>query len=93
MKVKKKDGRIQDFNVDKIKLTLEKVSDEAEKPLTGSDVKTIIKLIDNTIKENYKDLVSADEIHKIVVDQLKKSGFYDIARAYDDFENKFEKRI
>ncbi|NSW90080.1 MAG: ATPase [Firmicutes bacterium] len=91
MKVKKKDGRIQDFNADKIKLILEKVSDEAEKPLTGSDVNIITKLVEETVRKDYKDIITTEEIHKVVVNQLKKAGFLDIAKAYDEFEKKFEK--
>ncbi len=90
MRVKKKDGRVQDFNPEKIKLSLEKVSDEIEKPFTGSDLINLTKSIEKTIKNSYEDLVSTDEIRKIVLDKLIKFGFTDIARAYDEFNKKFE---
>ena len=41
MKVRKRDGSLQDFDIDKVKLTLERMSDELNRPFTGSDLSDI----------------------------------------------------
>jgi len=48
LKVRKRDGRIQDFNLGKIRLTIERVSDEVQMPLTGSDLDMISKSIERS---------------------------------------------
>ena len=84
MKVKKRDGRIQEFNIQKIKLSIERVSDEINKPLTSSDIELVAKAIEGRIRSKGSDIINAVEIHKIVVEELRNIGFTHIAAAYDD---------
>jgi len=88
MKVRKKNGSIQDFNISKIKLTLERVSDEQGMPFTGSDLRMLTESIQEEIEKMQKEIVSSAEIHKIVVEKLKTFGFTQIAEAYDSFEKR-----
>lgn len=88
MKVIKKDGRIQEFNIEKIKLTLERVSDEINEPLTQSDIDNLARAIQKAILAAGKEHMHSFEIHRIVVDQLRTAGFDDIARAYGDYQKK-----
>lgn len=89
MKVKKKNGSIQDFNMDKIKLTLVRVSDETSMPLTGSDIRLLNDNIEKSIRSTTKEIIESIEIHKIVVANLRNLGFARIANAYEDFRKRF----
>ncbi len=82
VQVLKRDGRSQKFNIDKIKLTLEKVSDEVLKPLTASDIKALLRSIGKSVKACNIDEIESSQILRIVVAELLEYGFYDIAKAY-----------
>ena len=88
MKVRKKNGSIQDFDISKIRLTLERVSDEQGMPFTGSDLRMLTESIHEEIEKMQKEIVSSAEIHEIVVERLKIFGFTQIAEAYDSFEKR-----
>jgi transcriptional regulator NrdR family protein len=90
MKVIKKDGRMQDFDIEKIKLTLERVSDDVHEPLTESDIKKLAKIINDVIVNKNKEHVHSFEIRQIVIDQLRDAGFAHIAQAYDDYQKKWQ---
>ncbi len=83
MFVIKKDGRKQKFNIEKIKLTLEKVSDELNQPLTFSDIHNLGNKIQTSIENLYKEEIKSEEILKIVIKELQDSGFAYIAKAYN----------
>jgi len=85
MKVIKKDGRIQEFDIEKIKLSLERVSDEVNEPFTKSDINNLARAIQETILTMNKEYIGSSEIRSIVVEQLKRAGFTHIAQAYDDY--------
>ena len=46
MKVKKRNGSLQDFNMDKVKLTLERVSDDQGRPFTAADINRLTDAIE-----------------------------------------------
>ncbi|HZK35254.1 MAG TPA: ATP cone domain-containing protein [Bacillota bacterium] len=83
MKVRKKNGSIQDFNLSKIKFSIECVSDEVEMPLTGSDVELISLNIKRQVDSRKEDIIDTSEIHKIVIEQLEAMDYKMIAKAYD----------
>lgn len=89
MKVKKRNGTIQDFNMDKIRLALGRVSDELSMPFTGSDLKRLTDNIGENIEDTHKDIIESAEIYRIVIDNLRALGFKKMAKAYEDFERKF----
>lgn len=82
MEIIKKDGRIEPFNLDKIKTTLERASDDSQEPFTISDVKLIANTIEKKIFELNLDKVESSQIREIVIEQLDKEGFNDIAVYY-----------
>lgn len=90
MKVIKKSGRVQEFDLEKIKLTLERVSDEVNKPFTDSDINKLTKAIHKVILAIGKEYVHSFQIHQIVVDELKAAGFTHIAQAYDNYQRKYQ---
>lgn len=89
MKVKKRDGRLQDFSINKIKLTLERVSDELGEPFTGSDLRILTETVELKIVETGKEIIESAEIYKIVIERLRRYGFAGIAKAYEEFEKSF----
>lgn len=89
MKVRKRNGKLQDFNTNKIKLTLERVSDEFGRPFTGADVNILIESIEKNITDMGEEIIDSAEIHKIVVKKLREFGFNGIANAYGEFEKRF----
>ncbi|NLI59923.1 MAG: hypothetical protein GX375_00645 [Clostridiales bacterium] len=89
MKVRKRNGNLQDLNMDKIRLTLERVSDELKKPFTASDLNLLIGAIEGEIMEAGKEIIDSIDIGKIVIGQLKKNHFMQVAKAYEEFDRKF----
>jgi transcriptional repressor NrdR len=86
VKVRKRDGSLQDFDIDKVKLTLERVSDELNRPFTGSDLRILTKAIEEGVFKTGNEVIDSSEIHKIVVNELEKYDFVEIAKAYDNFK-------
>lgn len=90
MKVIKRDGRIQEFDINKILLTLEKVSDEIEEPFTESDINNLLEDIENSIKAVSSDRIMVNKIQDVVVEQLEKLGFNKAARHYREYRKESE---
>lgn len=89
MKVRKRDGSLQNFNLNKIRLTLERVSDELGEPFTGADLKLLTGMIEQRIAEMGKETINSAEIHKVVIEKLRIFGFTEIAKSYGEFGKKF----
>ncbi|MGI6707071.1 MAG: ATP cone domain-containing protein [Clostridia bacterium] len=89
-KVIKRDGRIQPFDIGKIRLTLERVSDEHREPFTSSDMDMIMKDIGREIDKYSGDTIHASEIYDIVLRTLKENGFLRIAQYYEGYQKRFE---
>lgn len=85
MKVIKKDGRIQDFDINKILITLEKVSDEIEEPFTESDIKNLSEDIMDSLKAISEDTIEVNSIQDVVVKQLENLGFTKAAVHYSEY--------
>lgn len=85
MKVIKKDGRIQEFNKDKIYISIYNASRNSSSGiLNESDAKIIIEDIDKKLKSIRKDdeLTSIYEIIGVIVSVLKKDGFTELLKTY-----------
>ncbi|SHH64471.1 ATP cone domain-containing protein [Clostridium grantii] len=82
MKVTKRDGRIQDFDKNKIKVSIMRASDDAKIPLNTSDIENITDSILKEMPE--KDVVEVIEIHKVAIKVLKDFGFNKIALLFDE---------
>jgi len=83
MKVIKRDGRIQKFDLNKIKTSIYRASDDADQPLNESDIENLAKNIEINIKDLQKDSVSFDIIQELVLAQLEKSGFNVLSKYYN----------
>lgn len=85
MKVIKKDGRIQEFNKDKIYISIYNASRNSSSGiLNESDAKIVIEDIDKKLKSIRKDdeLTSIYEIIGVIVSVLKKDGFTELLKTY-----------
>lgn len=89
LKVIKRDGRIQDFNINKIKLSIQRASDDMNMPMTESDSKSIVKNIYEKIQDHKKVLkknessIGCGEIHEKVLETLNEFGFNGLASFYN----------
>lgn len=88
MKIIKKDGRLEEFNIGKVKTSIENAGRDSETILNESDVKILLEDVEkvlNLIKVN-RDTTSSYEVIGIILDTLRKDGFNNIAKSYVDFE-------
>ena len=88
MQVIKKDGRLQELEADKIKVSILNATSETKALLNESDinvlVKDIIKAIEN-LRSEYGN-TSSYEIIGVVVDVLKRDGFEEVVSSYVGYE-------
>lgn len=82
MNVVKKDGRIQDLSLNKIKLSLQKASDDINAPLTQSDIENLIEDINRKFKTIKVKIIPAAQIQDVVYNVLLDSGFNELAEYY-----------
>lgn len=82
MKVQKSNGTLQDFDIEKIKLVIGRVSDEVDESLNSSDINTISKEVLETVKREHNEVVVHSDLRQIVYKSLKDYGFTDVANAY-----------
>ena len=80
MKVIKKDGRLQELDLEKIKISILSATNDSKELLNESDVKILVEDINSKMKEVRKDGedTSSYEISGIVIAILKRDGFSDI---------------
>ena len=90
MTIKKRDGRIVDFDETKIVNAIKKASDAtSEKKLTDEGIARVMQLIQNSLKDKESDTkpIKVKEIHKMVENALMGAEFYDVARSYIEFRS------
>jgi len=83
MKVIKRDGRLQNFDLSKIKTSIYRASDDASQPLNESDIDNVAKSIEKSLKNYQKDSIHSDIIQKFVLRELEKQGFKIVAEYYN----------
>jgi len=95
LKVIKKDGRVQPFDLSKIIFALERISDECSQPFTQSDLTFVAKNIEKSIRaamENKdEDIIHTSKIRTIVIKELEQAGFKHIADCYKEYVKGFGK--
>ncbi|MFA6941416.1 MAG: ATP cone domain-containing protein [Clostridiaceae bacterium] len=86
MNVIKKDGRIQELSISKIKLSLQKASDDINAPMTQSDIKNLIEDVDRKFKDIKVKIISAAQIRDAVYNVLLDNGFNELAEYYKSYK-------
>jgi transcriptional regulator NrdR family protein len=84
MKLVKRSGNLEDFDIGKVKMSVGRVSDELREPLTDSDLSFIAAQVEKGIFEKHQSQVSHRDVHFLVVDILNLVGFSKIAARYDE---------
>lgn len=90
MTIKKRDGRIVDFDETKIVNAIKKASDAtSENKLTEEGIARVMQLIQTSLKDKESDTkpIKVKEIHKMVENALMGAEFYDVARSYIEFRS------
>ena len=100
MKVIKKDGRIQSFDISKVRSSILGASIDSNTIINESDLKIVsnrvVKVL-NSIREekgleklqsNVTGITSTYEIFAVIIDSLNKYRFKDIASAYLGYKEK-----
>ena len=83
MKIIKKSGRIDEFSIEKLKLSIENSAKDINIYLSQSDINLIIKDVMKILKKICKNnITSTYEITGIVIQALKDNKFYRIAESY-----------
>lgn len=83
MKVKKRDGRMQDFDINKIIITIEGASDDAKEPMNESDAELVGRAIERKVNSYNGTAIPVQEVMDIVIEELGNLGFKKIAEAYE----------
>lgn len=89
MNVIKRDGRIQELSINKIKLSIQKASDDINAPLTQSDIRNLIEDVDRKFKDIKVKIIPAAQIRDIVYDVLLDNGFNELAEYYKSYKKEY----
>lgn len=85
MTVIKKDGRIQNFDVEKIRLSVANTSDDAKAPMSSSDLDLVIKDVLASIElVETKQHITTAMLRNFIIDSLIKFGFSKVAKHYSE---------
>jgi len=84
MLVVKKSGNLQDFQLEKIKTSMMRASDDINQPLNEADSHILAERINNKINANYKEKIKWSEIRTIVGETLISCGFSNVAKSYEE---------
>lgn len=83
MKVKKRNGELQDFNFNKIRCAVMKAFNECGVQLSKYEEKDLFESIEDKIPDLEKDgVVDLEDIQNLNESQLMFWGYYDVAKAY-----------
>lgn len=85
MKVIKRDGLVADFDVNKIVNAIKKANQNSnlEQKLSDSSIDIIVKNITSILAK--KKEVDVEEIQDLVIKEIKKLGFHDLAKEYSNY--------
>ena len=88
MKVIKRDGLVANFDVNKIVNAIKKANQNSdlEQKLSDSSIDIIVKNITSILAK--KKEVDVEEIQDLVIKEIKKLGFTDLAKEYEDYREK-----
>ena len=81
-KVKKRDGRIQDFNSEKIYNAIMGAVGDISGEINEDIVKRIVKDITDYVANSGRDFITIEEIQDLVEDKLMNSSLKNVARQY-----------
>ncbi len=88
MKIIKKDGRLEEFDINKIRTSIENAASDSESMLNESDLNIIISDIIKILEKTRKDslVTSSYEVVGVIFNILKASGFSKLLKSYIEFD-------
>ena len=91
-RVVKRDGRIVDFEIDKIAKAMQKAFDATDTNYTGSVIDFLALKVTAEFQSKIKDeLISIEDIQDSVESVLSKGGYENVAKAYILYRKQHEK--
>lgn len=93
MKVIKRNGRVEEFDINKIKFTVQKAAEESYQPFTGSDINNLSQAINSEVHKDGREQIKVSEILDIILSTLTELGFNDVAKFYKNYKTNFYKDI
>jgi len=89
-KIKKRDGRIVDFDADRIKNAVHKAFLAVELG-NGEKAEKVTKAVVNQLGSRFKEEIpSVEDVQDVVIEVLRKEGYEKVALSYEDFRKKKE---
>lgn len=85
MKVIKRSRRTEDFDIDKVRITLIRAAEEGNILLNNSDIELLIKLIKKKIFADFNGMIYTREVKAIILEELRKLGFNNLANLYENY--------
>ena len=82
MKIKKRNGKIEEFYKEKIVTSITNASDDAHEALNESDIYIVTNVVYQHVMDNKDEIVSSESIFNTIYDELKKIGFKNVAESY-----------
>lgn len=82
MNIIKKSGRVEEFDISKVRRSVSNASIEINQPMTDSDLKVIENEVLKILKDLKREKTSSYEIFSIVLNVLKKLNFNAVGKAY-----------
>lgn len=88
MKIIKKDGRLEEFNISKIKTSIENAASDSESMVNESDLNILVDDIEKLLINIRKDslVTSSYEVIGVIFEIFKRDGFNSILKAYVEFD-------
>ncbi|MDR5588587.1 MULTISPECIES: ATP cone domain-containing protein [Clostridium] len=82
MNIIKKNGRIEEFQMSKIRQSILNASEEVTEPLSDAELKLIEKEVNNILCKLNRTETSSYEVFAICLNVLKELGFKAICKSY-----------
>ena len=91
MKVRKRDGRLVNFNESKIVDAIKLASDnmKTDNKITDEQLKNTVSFVKSSLESKGKEEIEVDDIHDLVEKYLKKEN-KDVAKSYIDYRKSRE---
>ncbi len=88
MKIVKRDGRLEEFDAKKIKISIENAANDSDTVLNESDLKILVSDVEKTLSNIRKDslVTSSYEVIGVIFDVLKRDGFNKVLTSYVEFD-------
>lgn len=88
MKIVKRDGRLEEFDAKKIKISIENAANDSDTVLNESDLKILVSDVEKTLSNIRKNslVTSSYEVVGVIFDVLKRDGFNKVLKSYVEFD-------